>query len=263
MSLAPDPILLDISPAGVAVLSLNRPAQNNALDLFAIEALADAVETLRGAEHVRIVFLRGAHGNFSAGEDLDWLRELSARPHGDAEAAGLIALKALKALHDLPQFVVALVEGHAHGLGLGLIAAADWTVMAANAHLRAPDVRHGFAPALIAPFLVEALGARAARGLLASAAPLDANAALHCGLAQELAADEAALEGALKRLSGLALENAPGAVAETKTLTRAPKLLDDSVLRDAAKHFGASLTSDEARKGLAALKEQRPPEWDS
>jgi methylglutaconyl-CoA hydratase len=64
MSERPEPVLLDVSPEGVAVILLNRPAKNNAIDELLIAGLADALETLKGADHVRVVFLRGAGDNF-------------------------------------------------------------------------------------------------------------------------------------------------------------------------------------------------------
>ncbi|MGE0829784.1 MAG: enoyl-CoA hydratase/isomerase family protein, partial [Hyphomonadaceae bacterium] len=71
MSLAPEPAILDVSPEGVAVVLFNRPAKKNAFDELMIAALQEAFETLRGADHVRVVFIKGQGGAFSAGADLD------------------------------------------------------------------------------------------------------------------------------------------------------------------------------------------------
>lgn len=262
MSLAPEPILLDISPDGVAIVTLNRPTKKNAIDAFALEKLSDSFETLKGADHVRIVFLRGAHEFFCAGADIATFQDLAQRPREDAEAYGLLTARTVKALHDLPQFTVALVEGQANGLGVALACACDWTVMRRDAQMRVTGVRLGIAPTVVAPILISALGARQARALIASAAPIDADGALRIGLAQELVATSADLESALKRLSGLALENAPSAVAAVKKFSHDTESMSDSALRHAARAFGASLTSDEAREGLAALSEKRAPEWD-
>lgn len=262
MSLAPEPILLDISPEGVAVVTINRPAKKNAVDAFTLQALKDAFETLKGADHVRIVFLRGAHEFFCAGADISTFQDLAQRPREDAEEYGLLTARTLKALHDLPQFTVALVEGQANGLGAALACACDWIVMRADAVMRVTGVRLGIAPTVVAPVLISALGVRQARALMASAAPVDAETALRTGLAQEIAETPADLDSAIKRLSGLAIENAPGAVAAVKIYMRNEDAIDDSVLKHAAKAFGASLTSDEAREGLAAQREKRAPEWD-
>lgn len=264
MSILPDPVLLDISPEGVAVLLLNRPAKHNAFDEVMIAGLADALETLRGADHVRIVFVRGAGDNFCAGADLEWMRRQGERTVHENEEDAYAFARALRALHDLPQFTVALVHGAASGGGAGLAAACDWAVATADSAFRFPEVRLGHIPATVAPYVVEAVGPRTARALFASAAPLDAEGALRIGLVQEVVADQNAMEGALKRLAGLAMENAPGAVAEAKQMARkvAGRAIDDRLAHETAKRFAEIRAEAEAQEGAAAFLERRPPSWD-
>jgi methylglutaconyl-CoA hydratase len=261
MSLAPEPVLLDISPEGVAVVTINRPAKKNAVDAFTLQKLKDTFETLKGADHVRIVFLRGAHEFFCAGGDIATFQDLAQRPLEDAQDYGLLTARTVKALHDLPQFTVALVEGQANGLGAAFVCASDWAVMRADAQIRVTGVRLGIAPTVVAPFLVAAVGPRTARTLIASAAPLDAQGALRIGLAQEIAETRDDLESAMKRLANHAAENAPGAVAAVKKQMQRMEGLEDSALKHAAHIFAQTLTSNEAREGLAAQSEKRSPEW--
>jgi methylglutaconyl-CoA hydratase len=259
-----DPVQLDISPDGVAVLLLNRPGKRNAIDEFMIAGLADAFETLRGADHVRIVFLRGAGETFCAGADLDWMRRQGERMPADNEADALSLARVLKALHDLPQFTVALVKGAAMGGGAGLAAACDWAVATADATFRFSEVRLGLIPATIAPYVVEAIGARHARGLFASALPFAAERALELGLVQEVVSGEQDLEAAMKRLAGLAFENAPGAVAAAKKLVRdiAGHPIDDKLSRETARRIAEQRASEEGREGAQAFLERRRPDWD-
>lgn len=264
MTLAPDPVLLDVSTDGVAVLTLNRPAKRNAIDELMIQGLKEALETLKGADHVRVVFLRGAGGVFSAGADIEWMKRQGERRREDNEADALELARVLKALHDLPMFSVALVDGAAFGGALGLIAACDWAVTTAPVQFRFSEVRLGLIPATVAPYVIEAVGARTARGLFASALPFDAAAAQRFGLVHEIVADEAGLESELKRLAGLALENAPGAVADAKALVRAVarEKIDDHLARDTARRIAERRASEEAKEGLAAFLERRSAAWD-
>lgn len=259
-----NPVILDVSPAGVAVVLLNRPAKRNAIDEQVIAQLTDAFETLKGADHVRIVFLRGAHGTFCAGADLDWMKRQGERDRTDNESDALDLARMLRALHDLPQFTVALVEGAAMGGGSGLVAASDWAVATKEAQFRFSEVRLGLTPATISPYVVEAIGARNARALFASALPFDAAAAQRFGLVHEIVEDSSALEDVMKRLAGLAMENAPGAVADAKKLVRdvAGHKVDDGLLRDTAKRIAARRASDEGKAGLAAFLERRRAPWD-
>lgn len=264
MSQAPDPVLLDLSPAGVAVVTLNRPAKRNAFDEFLIAALSEAFETLHGADHVRIVFLRGAGEAFSAGADLDWMRRQGQHSRADNEADAHEMAKMLKRLHDLPQFTVALVHGYAMGGGCGLVAACDHAVATETAQFRFSEVRLGLTPATISPYIVEAIGPRAARGLFASALPFDATRAFELGLVSEVVDGEEGLDSAMKKLAGLAFENAPGAVADAKKLVRdiAGHRIDDGLGKETAKRIAERRASEEGKEGVAAFLERRRPSWD-
>lgn len=264
MTLAPDPVLLDVSPEGVAVVLMNRPAKRNAADELLIAGLADAFETLKGADHVRIVFLKGQGEAFSAGADIDYLQRQGERSREDNEAGALAEARMLKALHDLPQFTVALIHGAAFGIGAGLAAACDWAIAIEDAQFRFPEVRLGLVPAALAPYVVEAIGARKARALFASALPFDAAQAKEFSLIQDVVADEAALESAMKKLAGLAFENAPGAVREAKALARAVAghAIDDHIAKETAKRAARLRAGAEAQEGLAAFAERRKANWD-
>ncbi len=263
MTLAPDPVLLDVSPEGVAVVLINRAAKRNAFDELTIAGLQDAFETLKGADHVRIVFLRGAGEHFSAGADLEWMKRQGERTAADNEADAHDLARMLKSLHDLPILTVALVDGAAMGGGAGLVAASDYAIATRRAQFRFSEVRLGLTPATISPYVIEAIGARNARALFASALPFDAMEAMRFGLIHEVVEDEGELESAMRRLSSLAFENAPGAVADAKALVRAVAghAIDDRIARDTAKRIAQRRASDEGREGLAAFLERRKPNW--
>jgi len=274
MTLAPDPVRFEISPEGVAVVVLDRPSRRNALDALTIAQLSEAFDALAKADHVRLVILKGAGEAFCAGADIDWMRRQGEASQADNEADALALARMLKALHDLPQFTLALVQGAAYGGGAGLVAAVDYAVAEAKAQFRFSEVRLGLTPATISPYVVEAVGARTARALFASAIPFDAVQARQFGLVHEVATEPAGLSSAAKRLIGLALENAPGAVAEAKALVRflqddalRPRLpgggplVDQHVLHETARRIAARRASAEGQEGLAAFLERRPPSW--
>jgi methylglutaconyl-CoA hydratase len=157
----------------------------------------------------------------------------------DNEADALALARMLKALHDLPMLSVALVQGAAMGGGAGLVAACDWAIATHDAQFRFSEVRLGLIPAAISPYVIEAIGARNARALFASALPFDALDAMRFGLVHQIVEDEAELEAQMKKISGLAFENAPGAVADSKALVRAVAghPIDERLLRETAKRM--------------------------
>jgi len=265
MSLAPDPIVFDVSPEGVAVVLLDRPAKRNAFDEEVISRLADTFETLKGADHVRVVFVRGKGETFCAGADIDWMRRQGERAREDNEADALEMARMFTHLHNLPQLTVALIDGACMGGGIGLVAACDWAVATKAAKFRFSEVRLGLTPATISPFVIEAIGPRRARGLFASGMPFDADAALRYGLIDEVVDNGEGLDSAMARLANFASENAPGAVADAKALVRyvASHAGDDKLAHETAKRIAARRASAEGREGLAAFLERRAPEWKS
>jgi methylglutaconyl-CoA hydratase len=263
MAHAADPVLLDVSPDGVAVVTLNRADAGNAIDELIITGLSEAFETLKGADHVRIVFLRGAGEVFCAGADPQWLRRSAEMTEIGAETDALALARMLKHLHDLPQLTVALVQGAAFGEGAGLVAACDWAVAVRNAKFSFADVALGLVPATIAPFVIEAIGQRWAKALFASGESFDGDLAEKIGLIQYALDDEAALHAIMTHFTTLALAAAPGAVADAKSLVRyvGAHKLDEALARETARRLAARRLSQEGREGLAAFLEKRKPAW--
>ena len=258
------PVLLDVSPEGLAVVRLNRPDKRNAFNEEVIAGLKDAFETLKGADHVRIVLLRGAGAHFSAGADLDWMQRQGQRDRADNEADAYDLARMLKALHDLPQLTVALVQGAAMGGGAGLVAACDVGVAMKDASFRFSEVRLGLTPATISPYVIAAVGARMANALFATAENFDGAYAEKIGLTQYTVETEAELEAMAEYLASLAFAAAPGAVNDAKKLVRevTGHRIDDALLHDTARRIAARRASDEGKEGLAAFLERRKPGWD-
>lgn len=266
MTLAPEPVLLDVSRDGVAEITLNRPDKRNAFDELMIAGLAETFQTLKGADHVRVVYIRGAGATFCAGADLEWMRRQGERPRDDNEADALDTARMFKALHDLPQLTVALVQGAAMGGGAGLVAACDIAIATKSTKFCFSEVRLGLIPATISPYVIEAIGPRWAKALFATAEVFDAAFGEKIGLVHYAVDDETALNAQAEAIAKLAFAAAPGAVADSKALVRAvaqSTAIDDHLLKDVAKRLALRRASDEGREGLAAFLEKRKPGWDS
>ena len=193
-------VRLESTPEGVATVTINRPARRNAFNALVIEGLTEVFETLKGADHVRVVFLRGAGGVFSAGGDLEWMAAaVDLTEEDNREDARTVAVM-LKALADIPAVTVALVEGSAFGGGAGLVAACDVAIAIRETKFAFSEVRLGLIPAMIAPYVVGAIGPGAARALFVTGRSFDATEALRLGLVHELVEDAAGLEAAQARI---------------------------------------------------------------
>jgi len=265
MTTAPDSVLLDVSPDGVAIVTLNRPEKRNAFDELMIGGLSDTFETLKGADHVRIVFVRGAGESFCAGADIDWMRRAATFTDLGNETDALALARMLKHLHELPPLTVALVHGAAMGGGAGLVAACDVAVALKSTQFRFSEVRLGLTPATISPYVIEAIGPRWTKALFATAESFDGAFAERIGLVQYAVEDDAEMSTAMENLSQLSLAAAPGAVADAKALVRfvAGHKIDDSLAKETARRIAQRRASAEGREGLAAFLEKRKPEWNS
>jgi methylglutaconyl-CoA hydratase len=207
--------------------------------------------------------VRGAGGTFSAGADLEWMRDAAGWSEADNrdDAMGLATM--LKALHDVPALTVAVVEGAAMGGGAGLVAACDMAVAVTGAKIAFSEVKLGLIPATIAPYVVEAVGARRARQLFLTGNVMDADYAAHIGLIDAVLPDAAAVDGFIQMLSASLKANAPGAMGDSKRLVHhvAGRTIDRGLMEDTARRIARARVSDEGQEGVRAFLDKRKPRW--
>jgi len=255
-------VRIEATPDGVVFITINRPHKRNAFDAATIAALYEAFETLHGADNVRVVFLRGAGGTFSAGADLSWMRDAADWSEGDNRDDAMGLAKMLKALHDVPALTVALVEGSAMGGGAGIVAACDMAVAVEGTRFAFSEVKLGLIPATIAPYVVEAVGARRARQLFLTANIFDADYAAHAGLI-DMVLPEGSMDEFISMLTDSLSQNAPGAMGDAKRLVHdvAGKKVDHGLMEETAKRIARARVSIEGQEGVRAFLDKRKPRW--
>jgi len=240
---------------GVLTITINRPAQKNAVNHEVAVQLASAVDLLDADPELSVGVLTGAGGTFSAGMDLK------------AFATGELPVLPGRGFGGLTRAVVrkpliAAVEGWALGGGFELVLACDLIVAAQDAQFGCPEVTWGIAPlegGLVR--LPHRLPYHLAVRLLLTGERLPATEAQQYGLVNELTAPGAALDGAHK-LAGRVARNAPLAIAAVKEVLRATPGLDDSDAFQRQDALTAGLVSSEdAREGARAFAEKRAPIW--
>ena len=248
---------------GMVFVTINRPDKRNAFDAPTIAALFEAFETLQGADHVRVVFIRGAGGTFSAGADLGWMRDAASWSESDNRTDAMGLAKMLKALHDVPALTVALVEGAAMGGGAGIVAACDMAVAVQGTHFAFSEVKLGLIPATIAPYVVEAVGARTARALFMTADGFGAEAAKEFGLVSHVLGSADEIDGFVSAFADSMKACAPRAVGEAKRLVNdvAGRHIDHGLMEDTARRIAHARVSDEGQEGVRAYLDKRKPRW--
>jgi methylglutaconyl-CoA hydratase len=249
---------------GIATLTLDRPAQKNALNAELVGRLTDALGALAGDRAVRVVLLKGAGDDFCAGADVNDMRAAGAATQEANEADSRRFAAMLARLEAQPQPTVAVVQGAAYGGAIGLIAACDMAIVAGNARLALSEVRLGLIPAMISPYVLRAIGTRQAHRWFLTGEAMDAATAFGIGLAHEVA-DEGTLEAATEKLVTVLLAGGPFAQSEIKRLlqrvTGRGSATDESMLTDTARWIARIRAGDEGREGLTAFLERRKPRW--
>ncbi len=255
-------VLVTVDSKGVATVTLNRPEIHNAFDEETIAILTRKLRALGDDEDVRVVVLNSRGASFCAGADLKWMKR--AADFSEAEnlqdASALAEL--LLVLDTLPKPTVALVQGPAYAGGVGLICACDIAIAAASARFAITEVRLGLIPAVISPFVINAIGESRARRYFLTGERIGSAEAERIGLVHEVVPDEALTvrgETFIKML----LQGGPNALSEAKALiaTVHGRSLDNEMLVDLAKRIARVRVSDEGQEGIGAFLDKRKPGW--
>jgi methylglutaconyl-CoA hydratase len=248
-------LLAEIDARGVATLTLNRPDRGNAYDPALLAALMAEIARLGADPAVRVIVLRGAGKHFCAGAEIGG-QAVTPPPDNRATLPG--------ACHDLDAVAkptIALVHGACMGGGLAFAACCDVVIATRDAIFALPEVRLGFAPGPLVPFLLRAMTPRSLRRYLVSGERFGAEEALRIGLVHALT-DAAGAETALARLIDELLRAGPNAAVGAKQALRrlgdAPTL---ALLAELQAEFQAGFDSAEAQEGRASFREKRKPSW--
>jgi len=246
---------------GVVTVTLNRPDVRNAFDVNLILELKDVFTKLSANSPARCVVLRGAGKSFSAGADINWMRE-SVDLDEEANRQGALRMQEMfQAIDECALPVVGQVHGAALGGGSGLVACCDIVIAAADTKFGFSEVRLGIIPAVISPFVLSKIGQSNARRLFLTGERFDAAEAVELGLLAR-ALPEDALDAAVEAEVAPYLDCAPGAVARAKALLRdlGPRI-DEDVIAQTVDALADCWAGDEAPEGIGAFFDKRVPRW--
>ena len=243
-------------------ITLDRAEKRNAFDGEIVSELSRAFDNARQTSSLRVIVLQAKGKHFSAGADLTWMRRMADADHGENHADALELARLMQAINHAPVPVVCRVQGAAFGGALGLIAASDIAVGTTDARLCLSEVRLGILPAVIAPYVVHALGPRQARRFFMTAEEISAPRARELGLLHECV-DAAQLDARVEALIERICQGAPGAQMRARELvTKVAGREIDASLMDWTAHLIADLRAgEEGREGLEAFLEKRLPAW--
>jgi methylglutaconyl-CoA hydratase len=248
---------LDVT-GGVATVTLDSPANRNALSRALMNGLQESLDAALADDRARLIVLTGAGPVFCSGADLKEVRAAGGSGQG-AGVGGLAAI--LKRIWYSPKPVIARVGGPARAGGIGLVAACDIAVSVDTATFAFSEVRIGVIPGIISVVTLPKLGFAKGLELFLTGDTFDAREAARLGLLNTaVPADQ--LDETVGRYAGSILKGAPGALSGCKRLVReVPGMALDEAFELTSKWSAEYFASEEAREGMAAFAEKRPPRW--
>ena len=255
---AVDPVLLTAIDEGIALVTLNRPRQYNALSAQMLAALHEALDALAADAAVRVVMITGAGSAFCAGHDL---REMRGLAPDAARALFEACSSAMRKLLALPQPVIAVVNGLATAAGCQLVAQCDLAVASAHARFAASGVNLGLFCSTPAVALSRNLGRKRAAEMLFTGEFIDAGQAEEWGLVNRVAPPDQLMETA-RALAATMMAKPAEALALGKALFY--RQLEQPLAPaydDASRTIAANLEAGYAREGVDAFLAKRAPGW--
>jgi len=247
---------------GVLRLTLDRPEVLNAFDEALIAKITETFEAVRTDPTVRVVVLAAAGRMFCAGADLAWMRRAAANDQAaNLEDARRLA-KMMDAIDRCPQPVVARIQGPAYGGGVGLVCAADIAIASERARFSVSEAKLGILPAVIGPYVVNAVGLRQARRLALTCTLVSAQEALAIGLVQQVTSEND-LDQAVQTCVNELLAGGPQAQQAIKQLFSQLHVgpVTDEVRELTAQTICRTRAGAEARAGFEAFFAKRPAPW--
>lgn len=253
---------LNVGATGVARITLNRPDVRNAFNDEVIAELAQVFRALGARDDVRVLVLAASGPAFCAGADLNWMRRMAdyTRAENIADASQLADM--LQAIYTCPKPTIARIQGDVFAGGLGLVAACDMAVSVDTAIYCLSEVKLGLIPATVSPYVIRAMGARAAHRYFLTAERFTAAEARRIGLVHEVVTVDA-LDAKVAELTQALMSASPNAMRSCKRLLHevAGRDIDAPLIAATVEGIADSRASEEGREGVQSFLQKRKPSW--
>lgn len=255
-------VLFNVDQQGVATVTLNNPEKHNAFDDLIIKDLTAIFQKVAQSNDIKILVLASTGKSFSAGADLAWMKRMASYSYEDNLKDATSLANMLKALNFLPQPTIAKIQGAAFGGAVGLASCCDIVIAASKASFCLSEVKLGLIPATIGPYVVNAIGLKAARRYFITAERFFADKAQQIGLVDEVVELES-LTAEVDKMIAVLLSNGPKAIQAAKKLALdvAFQAFSETLLQDTSQRIAHLRVSPEGQEGLTSFFEKRSPTW--
>jgi methylglutaconyl-CoA hydratase len=248
--------------AGVETVTLNRPDVRNAFNDEVIAELQAVFSALRERPEVRCIVLAGNGAAFCAGADLNWMKRMAGYSHDENLADARALAEMLRTIYECPIPTIARVQGDVYAGGTGLVAVCDIAIAVDTAHFCLSEVKLGLIPATISPYVIRAMGARAAHRYFLTAERFDAGEAHRIGFVHEVVKAEA-LDATVAGIAQSLVSAGPAAVKACKALVQdvAGQEIGTLLIERTVKGIADIRASEEGREGIQSFLGKRKPNW--
>ena len=246
----------------IGIVWMNRPKLHNVFDETMISEMTEAMRALNDDPAVRAVVLAGTGDSFCGGADLKWMQRMAGCPFEQNHADAMNFATLLFIIDTMQKPTIARVHGPAFAGGVGLVAACDMAVAEYGAEFRLSEVRLGLIPSTIGPYVVRAMGERAARRYFLSAELFTAAEAYRIGLLSDIT-PPGELDTRINELLGQLIQGGPVAQALSKEWIRAVAGLPitPDLIKESATLLSTARASEEGREGIRSFVAKRMPAW--
>lgn len=254
-------ILCEVSN-GIATIALNRPEKRNAMNAKVIKEITLALQQLVTDTSVQVLLLKGNGEHFCAGADINWMQKIAESSDAENLADANLLAEMLYQLYSFPKPTIALAHGGTLGGGLGLVAACDIAFAAKDVNFGFSEVKIGITPSTISPYIIAAIGQRAAHYYFLTGTRFGAEEAMRIGLVHQVYENDQ-LDQIGQAFAKTFLQNSPYAMSEAKKLIRevSQQPISIELAQKTAAHLANIRRSNQAQEGLKAFLEKRSPTW--
>jgi methylglutaconyl-CoA hydratase len=245
----------------IATIFLNRPDVHNSMNEKLMSELTSSFKELSKDEKIRVIVLTGKGKSFCAGADLNWMKSMVEYSMKENIADSKILLNLYEEIYSCPKPVIAHVNGHAFGGGIGLFAACDIVIAIPDCKFAFSEVKLGIIPAVISTYIVRRIGLSNMKRLFLTGERFDSDYAKEIGLV-DFVVPKKEIDKKVQKYVEILLSSGHQAIVEVKKLVDACEKMDlDKYKEHTVKKISQLRISDEGQEGINAFLEKKKPKW--
>lgn len=245
----------------LVTIFLNRPEVHNAMNEKLMKELTDCFKNFSLDNNVRTIILTGKGKSFCAGADLNWMKSMAKYDKKENIHDSRLLSDLFESIYNCPKPVIAKVNGHAFGGGLGLFAVCDIAMAIKDCKFAFSEVKLGIIPSVISTYIVRRVGLANMKRLFVTGERFDSDYARSIGLI-DFVFNEDELDEKLRKYIELLKSSGPIAIREIKNLVNACENMNrDNYIKHTIDKIAELRVSEEGQEGINAFLEKRKSKW--